>query len=230
MPEPGHIPSAQIHTVKLWLKSFIPRDIDSAVPVPGGPHAGKTMLPTPGPVNACFLTDQRGFSDDIHASARLHSEIEIDVTGRKMLREYHECFETIQVDRETGEELCRKHSSTERMKFDDFKAAEVDGCLTLTVVLNAASKNPCLEIASIKVSPNVDLSGTLTVALRDAGQAALVAFDGVIETYPAFEMYVSVNGGPAQTVFREDVVPDATPANLVGPPSRSLARQITVSA
>jgi len=52
-----------IYRLKIWLKAFIPNDIDSAKTVPGsGPHAGKTMLPSPPPVTAHFLTDQRGFS------------------------------------------------------------------------------------------------------------------------------------------------------------------------
>lgn len=64
-----------IHSVKFWINAFIPRDVSGYTkPVPGGPHRGKTMIPGPNPVSDCYLTDQRDFSNDIHAKSRMHSE------------------------------------------------------------------------------------------------------------------------------------------------------------
>src|SRR5690242_9565019 len=103
----------RIQKVKIWLNAFIPKDLDSAQPVPGDKYAGKTMLPTPGPINAWFLTDQRGFSSDNDVSSRMHSEIEIDVIKQQIIREFHQCCDSIQVDSETGEEQCREAAGIE---------------------------------------------------------------------------------------------------------------------
>jgi hypothetical protein len=55
-------PLCQIHTVRLWMKAFIPKEIEGAKLIAAGPHRGKTMLTSPGPINAWFLTDERDFS------------------------------------------------------------------------------------------------------------------------------------------------------------------------
>ena len=64
---------SSVQTVKIWLKAFIPGDLDSSEIVQGGSHAGKTALSAPGPIQAWFLTDQRQFSSDINSSARYMS-------------------------------------------------------------------------------------------------------------------------------------------------------------
>src|SRR3954469_4004221 len=100
--------SRTIRTVKLWIKAFIPGTYERvAVVPPGGVHAGKTMLTSSGLVNRTFLTDQRGFSTDIHAEARMHSEIEIDVDKGRETFQFHHCYDTVEVDPKTGEEKCR---------------------------------------------------------------------------------------------------------------------------
>src|SRR5215216_2660517 len=111
-----------IRTVKIWIKAFIPGMIEGAALVPGtGEHAGKTMITNPGLVSRSFLTDQRGFSADIHADARMHSEIEIDVNKGRETFQFHHCYDTIEVDAKTGEEKCRAQGDTSEMRFYDFK-------------------------------------------------------------------------------------------------------------
>lgn len=210
-------------TIKIWFKTFIPRDCPGAEPVLGGPHKGKTMLATPGPINACFLTDQRGFRDDIDAPARMHTEIEVDVRTKHVVNQLHKCYETIQVDCKTGEETCCQTADSSHMKWSDLTVTE-EGAITIN--LSGSSHNPCVKIVGVDVSPNLDYTGTLTI--KPSADNVLVAFEGNIETYPAFEMYASVNDGVPQTIFREDVILDATPISLVGPPRRSISYQIKI--
>src|SRR5664279_4022356 len=88
-----------VRTVKLWIKAFIPSTYERAVVVSGtGAHAGKTMVTGSWVMNRCFLTDQRSFSSDIHADARMHSEIEIDVAKGKETYQFHHCYDTIEID------------------------------------------------------------------------------------------------------------------------------------
>jgi hypothetical protein len=86
-----------------------------------------------------------------------------------------------------------------------------------------------LKIASVEISPNLDYAGTITVTQVESSDKVMVTFEGDIETYPAFEMYVSVNGGSPQAVFTADVVPETSPLNLVGPPARPAAYQVIAS-
>lgn len=212
-------------TIKIWLKGFIPGDVEGNEPVPGnGEYAGQTMLPSPKALNACFLTDQRGFSSDINAHTRTHSEIEIDVKQGKILREFHKCDPTIQVDCATGEEICNKAATAEYMKFSDF---EVNGD-TITVKLSGSARNGCLEVASIPLAPSLDYNGTITITLVDDG-CCVLEFEGKIETYPAFEMYASLDNESPITIFTAPVVPGATPLNLTGGPARDVKRKVELT-
>jgi hypothetical protein len=217
-----------IEIVRIWLKSFIPATIETASPVPGsGEHTGKTMLPTPGPLNHCFLTDQRHYSADYNAQARMHSDVEINITENRIIQQQHRCSETIEVDCETGEERCRRAADTDGMSFHSFEVS--DSGNRISVQLDGSSKNPCLEIASIKVSPNLDYSGVITIQLHADRSTGLVSFDGKIEIYPAFEMYVTVNGQEPQEIFVARALPGSTPLDLVGPPARAISRTVQIS-
>lgn len=210
-----------IHRLKIWLKVFIPHDIATAKTVPGsGPHAGKTMLPSPLPLTAHFLTDQRGFSPYLDAHCRMHSEIEIDTDNAQMICQFHTCYPTIQVDPDTGDEKCYQSADTRDMYFSDFRVT--DGGLTMAVDVHGSTKNPCLQIANIKLSPNLDYEGTLAIYLQEDKRKAILLFDGKIEEYPAFEMYAIVNDGPTQVIFQEPIKPGSSIVNLVGAPSRAV--------
>jgi hypothetical protein len=218
---------SSIKTVKVWMKAFIPVDLDGVETVKSGSHAGKTALSAPGPIQAWFLTDQRQFSSDISASARMHSEVEIDVERQVVSREFHHCDASIEVDLDSGEEICREAAHTDNMAFSNFQV--LNGGNRFSIDLKASSKNPCLKIASVEISPNLDYIGSITVTRVEASEKVIVTFEGDIETYPAFEMYVSVNGGDAQAVFTVGVVPETSPLNLVGPPARPAAYQVVAS-
>ena len=211
-------------TIKIWFKTFIPQDVAGSVTVPGA--GDQTMLPT-GPIDRCFLTDGRDFSDDVDAEARMHAEIEIDLTTKVMLKQLHKCYATTEVDCQTGEVKCVDYGDTSHMAWKNYKVTAED---VITVDLVGSSHNPCMKIAGVDVSPNLDYNGTLTVMPLDADAGVSVAFNGSIETYPAFEMYASIDDGAAQVVFREPVMPGATVLNLTGAPGRKIAHQVNLRA
>lgn len=220
------ITASSIKTVKLWLKAFVPASHEQSSPVPGtGEHAGKPMQMM---LNRAFLTDGRDFSSDIHASARMHSEIEIDMVRTKQVYEFHHCYETVEVDVKTGEEKCRKLGGTENMHYSDVEFFEEGvGC---SVALKASSKNPCISIATVKITPNLDYEGTIRITLAEDRKSAEIGFEGLVESYPAFEMYASVNGGDPQTIFQIPIAEGATSSALIGPPNRPVSQQVTVTA
>ncbi len=218
-----------IRSIKLWIKAFIPDSYERARPVPGsGAHAGKSMISHLWLTHRCFLTDQRGFSSDIHAEARMHSEIEIDVAKGKETYQFHHCYDTIEVDGVTGEEKCRAQGDTANMRFYDFEVSPDRA--RFTVKLKAGAKNPCIKIGALKITPNMDYLGTITLLMLDGGSKAAVTFEGKVEKYPAFEMYACCNAGEPQTVFQIDVAPRASIGDLPGGPERSIYGRAEVSA
>jgi hypothetical protein len=211
-----------IRTVKLWIKAFVPGNYERACPVPGtGAHAGKTMIHNMWLVNRWFLTDQRGFSGDIHADARMHSEIEIDVAKGRETYQFHHCYDTIEVDPERGFEKCRAQGDTSNMRFYDFEVSS--DRMRYAVKLNAGSKNPCVKIGALNIAPSIDYLGTITLQVMsdDLGKA-IVTFTGKVEKYPAFEMYAAANNGAPQAVFQLEVAPRASIGSLPGGPERSI--------
>ncbi len=210
-----------IRTIKLWLKAFVPNTDELARPVLGdGEHAGKTMLNHLWLTNRCFLTDQRSFSNDIHAEARMHSEIEIDLAKGKETYQFHHCYDTIEVDCRTGAEKCRAQGSTSRMNFHDFEVEREKQLYT--VHIKAASKNPCIKIGALKITPNLDFTGVIHIAMTEDPSRAIVTFTGKVEEYPAFEMYACANNGTAETVFQVDVAPRGAISDLPGGPTREI--------
>ncbi len=106
------------------------------------------------------------------------------------------------------------------MQFTDFEVSPDKQRFTLKI--KAASKNPCVKIGPLAVSPNLDFEGTINVAITDDQTSAIVTFTGKVETYPAFEMYASVNDGQPETVFQIGVAPEAGVADLTGAPERDI--------
>lgn len=229
-----HLPAAgqsgeqmTVRSVRLWIKSFIPEDIDGAERVADGPHAGKTMFRSPGPIDVWYLTDQRGFSNDIQAFSRMHSEIELDFVDFTIKREHHQCDPTIQITHDTGAEECHETAGTEYMTFSEFTISP--DAKRMTLHLHGSSKNACLKLGPVKVAPSLDYSADIVVWLGKAGQEVTIEVDSWIETYPAFEMYVSVNNKPPDTIFQAAIEPDATPLSLIGPATRHIEKSLTLS-
>ena len=219
--QPQSASSRTIRSIKIWIKAFIPSAYQGAQVVPGsGAHAGKTMVSARWLVNRSFLPDQRGFSSDIHAEARMHSEVEIDVAKGRETYQFHHCYDTIEVDAHTGDEKCRAPGETSNMRFHDFEASPDQKHYAIKI--KAGSKNPCVKIGVLKVAPNVDYTGTINIVIGDDPSKAIVSFSGKIEKYPAFDMYATANDGEPQTIFQMDVAPQAGITDLPGGPERSV--------
>jgi hypothetical protein len=97
-----------------------------------------------------------------------------------------------------------------------------DGELSIDLDLDAASKNACLKLGDLRLSPNLDYKGTFTIKVNADRKQALVWFKGRVEIYPAFEMYASCNNGKTMTLFKLPPEAGSTPANLFGPPAREV--------
>lgn len=198
----GPWPGAQ--TVKIWFKAFIPGDAPGTIDGVGA-SSGHRLLQ--GPIswfNDCFHTDTRGFSSNIGASARMHSEVVIDVATGAKVSENHHCGQTIEADCEDGDHECAATADTGGMSFGE----PTHHGHAITIGLAGAASNPCFTGA-----PDIDYSGTYTIDLH----AHTVSFEGLVNGFPAYESYATVNNGAGETVFQYG--PRGEPGDLAGGPT-----------
>jgi hypothetical protein len=215
----------KIQTVLLWMKAFIPKNAEGSQLIPDGIHKGKTMLGTPGPIQAWFLTDERDFSSVLDAQSRMHSEIKIDFTNLQIVHQFHNCDATVQVHHDTGEELCRETASTDAMSFSEMDIHAETGAINLH--LKGSTKNACLKIIGVKISPNLDYEVDIQLRLSNKKQELELSIDGMVEVYPAFEIYISINDGEAVPLLQLPV--EGEPIDLIGSPKRPVNVSTTIA-
>jgi hypothetical protein len=165
-------------------------------------------------IGDCFLTDQRSFTSESGAKARMHSQVWVWVKpdGYQWTQEHH-CDETTEVDCEDGDVEGKKTQNNDNMAFGVLSGS------SSKVVLDfkAAENNPL-----VTASPNIDLVGTLTVDRANG----FVEFVGKVDEFPAFEAYVSINEGSPRTVAQLGPKPGAGPESLVWAANRAFSGRV----
>ncbi len=206
-----------IRSIKFWINAFIPKKVPKYTkPVPGKPTY--TMIPGPFPGSDCFHTDQRTFSNNIHASSRMHSEFRLVFTrSMPKLEQRHKCDFTIECDCEDGEEECKKKGNTDRMKFTwDMANAFIKRKGLYVVKMLCCSNNPCSP--SSRVGGDIDYEGKIFIDLT----TRRLTFDGKIDAFPAFEAYATINDGVGVPLFKESPPVGHTVMNLPGKANRKI--------
>lgn len=127
--------------------------------------------------------------------------------------EEHHCDESTEVDCEDGDVEATKTQNNDNMAFN-----ELSGSSNQVVLgFKAARNNPL-----VTPSPDIDLVGTLTVDRVNK----FVEFVGKVDEFPAFEAYVSINGGSPQTIGQLGPKPGAGPESLVGNANRDFRGRV----
>jgi len=192
---------AAIQTIELWLRSFIPINHEGnpgyMLPVPGNP--AHTMIRDPSPVSiSCYLTDQRGFSDEPSASARLGTHIVVKIGAQATITASdNPPSESVELSCETGMERCRKQVDTSRSN----SGPVVKNGDMVRVHVHGQANNACFRL-----SPNIHYDGDFIIDL--SGRS--IRFEGIIGEFPAFEAYARASGGPIRRIFREPPVARST--------------------
>jgi hypothetical protein len=188
--------SSSIDTVKVWLNAFIPRNIpDYTIPAPP-PHDGKTMIrgPVPG-TTTCYLTDNRYFEPNIRAPSRMHSEIKIDVTSKIPVEvcQFHKCSKTTEINCDTGKVTCEGEG---KISGRHFFSLEGTSDRQIYIRLQAGASNPCFPISHYIAKINYE--GTIRIDVNSRE----VEYAGLIDPFPAFEMYATANDGNGVKIFQ----------------------------
>jgi hypothetical protein len=196
-------PQIRVQQVKFWLNAFIsPDHIDG----PPGFH--------------CFHGDGRGYSADVHARSRLHSEVEISGLGTAQPHislTWNHCDESIQIDCDTKAELDRKSPDPSRCGWHNLRCTGGSYADPWSVDFVGAVNNPC-----VIASPDVDVNGTFSI---DPLQGHAY-FQGMVDVYPWYEGYVAFNNGAPVTMFQLE--PSGTPFGLYGGASRAVSVSVAM--
>ncbi len=139
--------------------------------------------------------------------------------------QYHECFASEELSTE-GKLECSKKASTNKMNFFNLRRKVIEDASIpddderktnsskiILINVKGAANNGC-----IAGSPNIDYEGTFEVDLATRS----VKFTGLIEPFPAFEIYFSINNGAPYTLYREMPLEGKTPWDLYLGPSRAV--------
>jgi PKD repeat protein len=206
-----------VQSVKLWINAFIPSSIPGLTLTAPAPFAPSTVIRGPEPLyqlnGALYMTDQRSFSSDPSASARMHSEVWLDVTFGPLLQNEIErtdrTEEIGQLSPQPYSVACLKAADTSRMHFQNVRGSSD----LIQIDIAAAANNPCTAPLSILPTPDISYTGTITIDVP----ARTISFNGFIDSFPAFEMYAAINNHPPLTLFMIPPPPGNDPWNLFGP-------------
>lgn len=216
-PKPG------LERVRIWFNAFIPAEISHVTKtVPGtGEHSGKSMIPGP-PGGDCFLTDQRTFSSDRNAKARMHSEIVLDIIKGRLIDPKHYCDTTTEIDCEDGDQEGTGIGSARRMKFKELSRKDD----TFRFKYEGAASNPLVSVS--RVFGDIDMEFDIEVKVTNRRRQATVKVIGKVDAFPAFEGYAEGDGNPALNLFTMDPSPGTDAMNLPGGANRGIRGEVVV--
>lgn len=163
-----------------------------------------TFLPVFG---GCFLGDQRSFSSDDKATARMHSRAWVQIgpdmgsKGYKM-QQQHFCSPTTKVDCDDGSVKDEGTAGNEGMKFTEVAGGSAN---RVSLKLKAGAGNPLVPGA-----PKIDYEGTLTIDRVNK----FVEFSGKVDDFPSFEAYVMIDGKGPYKIKQLGPAPGSDPTSL----------------
>jgi hypothetical protein len=210
-----------LESVTFWLNAFIPNSVCEvkkdmfvlAIPI--------NITGAPIPTIRFFAGDQREFSNDISASARMHAAVRIEGLSSDnptIASEQNICGESIEVD-DAGNELQRATAKTDRMKFLNLRGSQTtdpeggvvdDVAGSVQIDLIGSANLPLLTGA-----PDIDYSGTLLIDRAEGN----IVFKGAVSGFPAFEIYFQANDGDTVTLGQLSPI---SPIDLIGEENRAV--------
>jgi hypothetical protein len=200
----------------VWFKAFIPNAIASnpnyVKPVPGRP--GKFMIGGPPLISepallkkdpsllkqTCYLTDSRGFSTDVAASARITTEFVLVVDGARSRvekvqgRDFHRSSGSEAVHCQTGQTL--KQATAKAIVPLTGEQFGIGGPhiagSKVQVIFQVAAADPLIP------SPSLDYSIDMTYD----GTSGELSFKGSVGKFPSFEGYAAIEGQTPKQLFQ----------------------------
>ncbi|KAH7028672.1 hypothetical protein BKA57DRAFT_431249 [Linnemannia elongata] len=220
-----------LKTLRFWINAFIPDPslTPYVVHSPGAAVGQSNIEVTWLPHKRCFLGDNRVYSSDPTASARIHALV--DITNLDQLTPtiglYDiKCGESIEIDPVSGVTIGRATAPHDRCYFSNLRANQtadpIGGIITDSQSPNfvqldfvAAANLPLMP------SPDIDMFGRLQID-RDA---KTFTYKGMVDAFPCFEAWVSFNNGAPVNLFK---VAPISPYQLVFDANRPVISTVPI--
>ncbi len=223
-----------------WIKAFIPNKHPNLENYFTRTLSGTWVLRAPttpklGQIgklsDTCFLTDNRGFSNDPTASARVTSEFVLVIKRRNVSiekahgREMSRVGLTQNVDCKSGKQLQSPLSSSS----DTVSVGTVkEGNFLRVINTRASSPNPYYNYFGFSVAPRIDYE----VVIRYSILMRTIEITIIGGIFPAFEAYYRLNNGRVHQILKWMPQNDATAVDLfdfgLGLNSRRMIQTIKV--
>lgn len=208
---------ASAATVEVWFNAFIP----SVATTAGTAFVSKkdrTLIADPLNADTCYSTDDRTFSDADNASSRVAVRLTLEVGQRQ--------FSIKQQRVVIGPS--HKIRCSDLAELPDSPKSSSGDCVVVssvkesarfvrTIGITASAPNPFFQIFGEPCSlVNVNYAGRIDFA-------AVIAYDilsgeieirGATGTFPAFEGYYRIDGGPTSKIFTRTPSVDTSPTAL----------------
>lgn len=193
--------------LRVVMHSFIPSSYPASekeiLPLPG---TNKKMILADFPIfspdlpvlgKQCFGTDDRLFSNDPNASARVTADFVVDVSpSPKIETDVAKRFRsgtTRKIACTTGTVLATKNASVSSCVLG--APAYADG--KLQVYVSCKASDPLVPLVPEKFTPDLHFGGVFTF---DSASKS-ISFKGDVGAFPSYEAYASLNGSPLTKVF-----------------------------
>jgi hypothetical protein len=223
----------------------------TAVPLPGVARLwpGNTLKDW----NAGYLTDQRSFDSSPSAGRRMQSLAEVDLSLEVLTRQAHTSSGTTEVNLSSGDQTGFAVADMSRCSFTQltgrgmtptspggggggaiFGAARGGSTMptrSYFVAAPGSRVSMSLELAAAAADPlvgmaaDIDYTGTITIT-GVVGGAVTVAYNGLLDSFPAYDCYASYNGA-TKVLFTSSPPPGNTVSDLLGPPNRPISASVT---
>ncbi len=192
----GPLEATEPRVVTAVFKAFIPNTVPAGVVLTAGEYAGLTAVRGPHPRvgKTCYVSDERGFTSDASASARVTGTVVVDMANGSLRSKTAVSSPTHEVNCETGEVLCTL-TGTPRIAVTNFKASGDNASMRVDI----AGNNPC-----VRGSPDIDMSFHLSL-FKMGDKNVDVSLTGHVDPVPSYEAYTHVNDCPPKTLFQQSV-------------------------
>ncbi|MCG8332316.1 MAG: hypothetical protein MI974_31810 [Chitinophagales bacterium] len=209
-----------INLVKVWINAFIPVNVSDNITISTGDFKGQTAIK--GPTSTLFLTDNRSFDFDVNTKARMQSVLTLDFSGFGVeLNHSARCSRTSEINAVTGKIICQKIGDSSNLRIRNFLEYCIDGNYIITGRFVGSANNPC-----ISGSPDIDWNIGMKLILNESRSKVSIEVSGVVEPFPAFEMYAKTNRHHAKRIFNIEPSPGKNPWDLWGGPTKNVSYNV----
>jgi hypothetical protein len=214
--------AASADTYTFWIKAFIPNAHPTNPDYIVADPAGGTMIKDPIFQGKCYTTDDRGFSSDPSAGARMTSQLTLRVDGSGLTGAPADTEKTGLTQRvrcdDGSSDGCSDHASASSMTFDHISYDGFNGG-TIYFSVSATASNPCFPIqipGHVNFAPNIHYTGQFTIGVK----TNVVSYNMEFGNFPAFEIYARKNEEGAVRVLAANPADRSTVIDIPG--SRTL--------